>query len=203
VRARHLVVSLGLLVAHAATAQQITRDSLFDYADGYWRGRLTVSAASGDSVSITCSDATGLWGADVRFFAAVPWSPDALSTSTSNFYGFSSSSTSSRLVVMWPGNDRDRWNITFQTGRGVNWIGPATSDAAGASRSLTNLRSGWLSNGDGFLERLTKHGRVAITYPVADWFRSFEMVFTDEQRAALVAMRARCAKKFEGARPAQ
>jgi hypothetical protein len=192
--------AIAVLVACAGQlqAQTIARDSVWDYVDSYSRGRLTVSAATGDSLGITCDATSGYWFASVRFFGAVPWSPDALSTSTSNVFGFSSSSTSSRLSVMWPGNERDEWKITFISTSGVNWIGPVTADAGAASRSANGMRAGWLSNGDGFLERLVKHGKVAITYPVADWVRSFEMVFTEEQRLALKSMHDRCSKRYEG-----
>ncbi len=203
------VESLGRRVAVAAvlcsisavsvSAQTISRDSLYDYADRYWRGRLTVAAVSGDSLGITCrADANSNWGADVRFFASIPWSPDALSTSTSGLWGFSSSSTSSRMTIMWPDYDRDQWQIVFlsTSGRSVNTTRVATT-SAGAVQSA-GPQSGWLTNGAGFLSRLVKHGRVAITYPVSDWVRSFEMVFGDDQRAALKAMYDRCSKRYEG-----
>jgi hypothetical protein len=192
------VAAVALLRSTPAAAQAITRDSVWDYADSYSRGRLTVSAPSGDSLSITCDGYASVWGAVVRFFGAEPWSPDALTTSTSNVFGFSSANTSSRLTVMWPGKDRDEWKITFISSRGVNWIGPATSDASAVSRGASGVRSGWLTNSDGFLQRLVKHGRVAITYPVADWVRSFEMVFSEQQRVALQGMYDRCSKAYEG-----
>lgn len=195
------VLALLLVAVSPACAQQITRDSLYDFADAYWRLRMTVAAPSGDSLAITCEEAGNFWQASVRLYAAVPWSPDALSTSTSNIFGFSSSNTTSRLVMMWPDGKRDRWSITFLSGRGVNWIGPATSDAAAATRNAgaAGLRAGWLSTGDEFLLQLAKHGKVGITYPTADWVRSFELVFADEQRAAFKAMYDRCSKKREGA----
>ncbi len=108
------------------------------------------------------------------------------------------SSTSSRLTVAWPDYDRDSWKITFVTSRGLNWIGPATSDASATSRTAIGARAGWLSDGAGFVRRLIKHGRVAITYPVADWVRSFEMTFTEQQRAAMRQMYDRCLKSCEG-----
>jgi hypothetical protein len=192
------VVAL-LLYVSPARAQTIVRDSVWDYVDSYSRGRVTISAASGDTVAITCSaDANSNWGPDVRFTAAAPWSVDALSTTTSNFFGFSGSSTSSRLEVRWPDGDGDSWKITFVSSRGTNLIGPASSDPSAATRLAAGARSGWLYNASGFVTRLTKHGRVAITYPVADWVRSFEMVFNEEQRLALKGMHDRCSKRYEG-----
>jgi hypothetical protein len=193
--------AIAVLVACAGQlqAQTIARDSVWDYVDSYSRGRVTISAASGDTVAITCSaDANSNWGPDVRFTAAVPWSGDALSTTTSNFFGFSGSSTSSRLEVRWPDGDGDSWKITFVSSRGTNLIGPANSDPSAATRLAVGARSGWLHNASGFVTRLTKHGRVAITYPVADWVRSFELVFTEDQRTALKAMSDRCSKRYEG-----
>lgn len=195
------MVRLGVAVscfASQAGAQTIARDSIWDYVDSYWRGRLIVSAASGDGLSITCDPVGAYWSATVRFVGAVPWSPDAISTSSSSVFGLASSNTSSRLSVMWPGGDRDEWKITFISTSGANWIGPAVTDLGAASRGVAGMRSGWLTNGDGFLQRLVKHGRVAITYPVADWVRSFELVFSEEQRTALKTMYDRCATKYEG-----
>jgi hypothetical protein len=183
-------LSLATLLAEPCAAQSIARDSLYDHAETYWRARMIVVAPSGDSLAVTCGPiSSGVSGAIVRFYATEPWSASAITTATQSFgSSLSSTGSESRMSVLWSNGKFDSWGISFL---------PA-SMGRGAGVPVVGARAGTLKDGDNFILSLAKFGRVGITYPVADWVRSFEMAFTEPQRASLKDMADRCRKKYEG-----
>ncbi len=195
------VLALGvLLIANAAPAQSVVRDSLYDPVNEYWRARATLALSTRDTLAITCEHdyERNAWGPEVRVTVAQGWSPDAVGTSSVSMFGVGTTKTASRISLRWPPQDIDFWEVVFATKATNAFWGAGALDANMRARDLDAFTSASLKNGPGFVRRLAQHGRVAFLYPAGSWYRAGEWILGDDARAAVRDMAARCGKAREG-----